>query len=128
MSEVDHERVWYSHRTTGDRAYLVTEDGKQRIRLDRPSAPHESTTKDFHPDDWIPLHDLRPLTEHQMAQVAMEADKKLCFFLGLHSDSQRTWLSMKDEQRISWTADGPKGNATREELFAMIMSVLRDAR
>lgn len=127
MTEAHHERVWYSHRTTGDRAYLVTENGKQRIRYDRPSQSNELTTRDFEPSEWIALHEVRPLTEHQMAQVALDADKKLCFFLGMHSLANRTWLSMRDEQRIDWTNNGPPLTAhpLRREQFAMIMSVLR---
>ncbi len=116
-----HERAFHRHSTTGDLGWLVRREGKDCIRLDRPA---QEIVRPFRPDEWIVEREHRPLTKYQLAQVAFEADKKLCFFLGHHDLSRREWLALKDEPRIAFTNNGPGGKGPRQQLFNAIMSVL----
>jgi hypothetical protein len=117
----DHEKTYYRHITTGDLGWLVRREGKDCIRLDRPS---QEITKVFREADWVPTTDYRPLTGYQLAQVAYEADKKLCFFLGKHDQARKDWLMLKDEERIAWRQKGPPRGGGRQELFKAIMATL----
>lgn len=117
----DHERVFYRHTTTGDLGWMVRREGKDHIRLDRPS--HE-IVRLFKPADWIEEREHRPLTRLQLTQIAFEADKKLCFFLGKHDLARREWLNLKDEDRIAWSQHGPGSGGGRRELFDAVMSSL----
>lgn len=117
----DHERVFYRHITTGDLGWLVRRDGKDCIRFDRPS---QEIVKLFKESEWILEREHRPLTRLQLCQVAFEADKRLCFFLGKHDLARRDWLMLKDEDRIAWSQRGPGPGTGRRELFQAVMSVL----
>lgn len=117
----DHERTYYRHTMTGDLGWLVRRDGKDYIKYDRPSHIME---RPFRDQDWIAEREHRPLTRLQLAQVAFEADKRLCFFLGLHDQSRREWLSLKDEQRIAWSSAGPPNKGGRQELYQAVMAAL----
>lgn len=116
------ERMYYRSTTTGDRAYLVRREGKDHIRLDRPM---EEIIKPFRPNDWVREETHAPLARAHIVQVAFEADKRLCPFLGLHTEARKEWLSLTDGDRIQWLHDGPKTtNVARRNLWKHIMKAL----
>lgn len=117
----DHERTFYRHATTGDLGWMVRREGRDCIRLDRPA---QEISRPYRESEWIAEREHRPLTKLQLVQIAFEADKRLCFFLGKHDLARREWLSMKDEQRIAWADKGPPAGGGRPELFAAILKVL----
>lgn len=117
----EHERTYYSHMTTGDVGWMVRREGKDCIRLDRPN--HE-IIRPYRQDEWQPELQHRPLTKYQLLQVAFEADRKLCFFLGKHDIARREWLSLKEEDRIKWGQFGPGSGSGRRELFNAVMAAL----
>lgn len=119
------ERIWYSHILTGDRGYFIRRDGKDCIRLDRPTDPYavKQLTADWQKDEtW------RPITQAQRAQVAFEADRALARALGLHKESERSWINLKDEERIAWVNNGPmrKERDPRQKLWEAIMEATKE--
>lgn len=118
------KREWYKSSTTGDRGWLVKRevDGKEKsfIKLDRPM---RETLLPFTKTQWLPVGEYRPMTRQQLAQVAFEADKKLCFFLGKQHRSRTDWASLSDEDRIEFVKNGPPG-ADRQRLFKANMKAL----
>ena len=117
----DHERVFYRHSTTGDLGWLVRRDGKDCVKYDRPAM---DIVRPFRADEWIAELEYRPLTRLQLVQVAFEADKKLCYFLGRHELSRRQWLNLSENERIRWSTNGPPDTGGRQELFQAIMASL----
>jgi len=116
------ERVWYSHTRTGDRGFLVRRDGKDMIRLDRPG--DDQAVRKLN-SEWQTDHDYRPLTRHHVGQVTFEADKRLCWPLGLHSLGNREWLSLSDKERIAWMNQGPP-DGVRLAVWKAIVEALRE--
>lgn len=117
------DRVFYYHTRTGDRGYLVERDGKEFIRYDRPG---EEILRKFGDRDWKIDKDYRPLTKGNLAQIAFEADKKLCFFLGEHDHGKKEWLDLKDNERIDYVENGPTSSPEiRGELFDAIYDALK---
>lgn len=116
-----NERTYYSHVMTGDLGWMVRRDGKDCIRLDR---PNQEIVKVFREGEWTPNLDHRPITKLQLVQVAYEADRKLCFFLGLHGEARREWAAMREQDRLKWAAHGPGAGPGRKLLFAQIMAAL----
>lgn len=117
----DHERTYYRHKQTGDLGYLVVREGQDKIRLDR---PNEEVIRRFQGDDWIPELEHRPMTRAQAAQVAYEADRKLCGFLGLFDRSRKEWQLLHEDQRIHWVDNGPAGPPIRGDVFRAVMGAL----
>jgi hypothetical protein len=117
----DHERSYYRHVMTGDLGWMVRRDGKDCIRLDR---PNQEIVKPFREQEWIPEHEHRPITRLQLVQIAYEADRKLCFFLGLHADARKEWASMREQDRLRWAQHGPGAGPGRQLLFTRIMAAL----
>lgn len=115
------ERVWYRHAQTGDRGYAVKRLGKDAVRYDRPNVDDVSfELKNWHKEtDEVPQ-----FSALAIAQVAYEADRKLCFHMGRFDLAKREWLEMTDKQRRTWVEKGPPG-APRAELYAKICEVLR---
>lgn len=111
-------RVWYRHVNSGQRAYLVKQNGVQMIRLDRPS---EDITKPFDPTQWIPDSETRPMTRAQIAQICKVADRQLCHFLGLAKLAKREWFDMKEKERVEWIeGKGPLDPPARQRLFRVM--------
>jgi hypothetical protein len=100
---------------------MVRREGKDCIRLDR---PNQEVVRPFREGEWSPVREFRPLTRLQLVQVAYEADRKLCFFLGLHAEARREWNAMRENDRLAWADHGPGGGAGRKELFRAIMAKL----
>lgn len=114
------DRQWFSHRYTGDRGYLVRRAGKGMIRLDRPM--EEILFKDV--GDWVEDVEHRPMTVAQVAQIAFDADRRLCFYIGRHEQSKKEWANLRDKEKQFWMMKGPS-ETPRKELYAGIFSVLR---
>lgn len=117
------DRKWFRHVMTGDAGYLVVRDGKQHMRYDRPGIDHVIPYKE---SQWIEETNAAPLTPHQVAQICYAADKQLCYFVGLHDKARKDWLSLRDQDRIAFTEDGPTKPALRQLLYLAIKSVLRE--
>lgn len=116
------KKLWYRDRKTGDRGFLVQVDGEDFIQLDRPM---EVVRRKFRKDDWKEDQALRPMTRAQVAQIAFFADTALCRFLGLHKESRREWLSLKDEERQALIETGiDSKNRLRRRLWQAVMVAL----
>lgn len=116
------ERIYYRSARDGNLGYLVTRDGVDKIRLDRPM---EEIVLPFRESEWLQEHEYRPFALSQIAALAFEADKFLCRLLGLHKEAKREWLSLKDLERADWIQNGPDDAGLRRELFAAIYGVLK---
>lgn len=118
------DRVYYRHVIEGSRGYEVVRDGKTYIRLDRAA---EEILRVLNAD-WIIDHEVRPMTRAQAAQVALAADKQLCVTLGIFPDAKRSWLEMKEERRLDFMHNGPRGRdqipGLRKALFDAVMGKL----
>jgi hypothetical protein len=117
----EHLRVWFRHAQTGDLGYIVKVGGEDMIRLDRPG---QKLDRVFKPNDWIAEREARKMSRAQLTQIAFEADKKLCFFLGDHQRARQEWIGLRDEQRIAWIEQGPKTPRVRVELYRAIMAAM----
>lgn len=118
------ERVYYRDVRTGDRGYMIEEDGKKCIKLDRPM---HSVVRVYREQDWAADRETRPLTEAQCAQVAFAADVLLCKFLGYQALAKREWLLLKDTERIQWVQEGPPVGI-RQTLWRETMNLLAKLR
>lgn len=115
------ERIYYRRCDTGDRGYLVWRDGKQCIRYDQPGVDR---TLPFRVTDWTPETENLEYTTLQLAQVAFAADTELCKQLGYYGLAKKTWIGLKDEERIEFMTNGPRGEH-RRKLFLAIMETLK---
>lgn len=97
------EREYFRSAIDGQLGWKVRRDGVEWIRLDR--AFEEILKRPG--GDWLPELEHRQITPANIAQVCFEADKKLCFFLGLHENARRDWNNLHEEQRKEWIAKGP---------------------
>lgn len=119
------ERTYYRSRKDGQRAYLVRRNGKDMLRLDRPMEEilHRIDIEN-HPE-WELDVKIPPLSLHAIAAVAFAADRALCKATGVQLKAhQGEWLSMKEQDRIAWMNEGPKGGI-REDLYDVIMGTLK---
>jgi hypothetical protein len=116
---IPKDRPLYRRRTDGQLGFQ-REDGQ--IQLDRaaqvilcPMSP-----------DWLPEARQKPLSPFEVAQVAWAADMIACRFLGVQK--RKDWLSLTDEEKIDFSADGPPEDpAEHYELRRAIYENLRDA-
>jgi hypothetical protein len=119
-----NERVWYNHAQTGDRGYAVRRAGRDGIRYDRPAIDEVS----FNLGDWkLQVEPGAEFTDLQIAMVAFEADKKLCWAMGSQDLAKREWIELSEKLRLRWVKDGPPATAKRRaKLFAAIQKALRE--
>jgi len=115
-------KQYYRHALTGDLGYLVSRDGRDFIRFDRPLDPTETL---FRPERWLPEVEPRPLTTMQVAKIAFEADKYLCAALGMPEKSKAPWINLRDDERILWLHTGPT-EPVRQQLYLAIASALQE--
>lgn len=120
-----HERQYFRHATTGDLGWLVEEDGKAYIRLDRPGGDEQ--LRPFRKLDWLPEHEHRPLSRAAIAHVAFDADRALAKALGLHDTVRKSWHDLSDGERTKWVENGPASPAVRKALRAAILAALEHA-
>jgi hypothetical protein len=119
---VNAERVWYRHGITGTRGYIVQQEGKDCIRHDTPAMEIIVPMT----QDWRLDADVRQLSDFHVAQVAFEADKKLCLFLGLHDLARRDWMRLSDEERQTWIRGRVfKKSADRQRLHDAVREAMR---
>mgnify|MGYP001614797941 CR=1 FL=1 len=115
------ERVFYRHKMTGDRGYLVMVDGKQHIKYDR---PYDPTTMKFSESEWEPDKHPEPFSIGQAILVASEADRALCNILGLYGEGRRSWQSMTENDRVKFILEGPKEPAIRVTIYKALRKIL----
>lgn len=123
---LEHERVWYRHKDTGDRGYAVVRGGNPAIRFDRGMTVDQSSLE---PGKWKLDTDKTPeFSAIQIAQICFEADKKLCWAMGLPELAKREWLDLSEKRRIAWVNKGPQvqdvGYARRARLYMAIQTEL----
>jgi hypothetical protein len=114
------DRTWYRCRKTGELAYLVTRDGRNMIRLNRP----EEIVRGFLEADWIPEVEHRPITRAAVTALAYDADLKLCTLLG-DFRKRPAWINLHEDVRVRWAQEGPPSKPPlRKDLFDSIMGTL----
>jgi hypothetical protein len=114
-------RVYYRHNQTGDRGFLVTREGREAIRRDRPAIDDYT----FELKDWNKeAPETARYSDLQIAMVQFEADRKLCWAIGLADLSKREWVDMTEKQRLAWLKTGP-ASPTRAGLYKAIGEHLR---
>ena len=109
---------FWRHTTTGETGHLVSRDGREFIRIDRPGDTVERT---FRPGDWIPEVELRPLSPMVRARICYAADQELCTGLGLRAT--KPWLNLSERERASFMHEGPSEPA-RRVIYDGIMQLL----
>lgn len=109
---------WYRDCVTADRGYLVRRNGVEMIKLDRPA---DNIVRPLSGHRWTIDKDVRPLSKHNVAQVAFVADRLLARFLGDHAD-KRDWHELKQRERIEFMDKGPQDIRLRNLLFEDIMA------
>lgn len=122
----ERERVWYRHRQTSDRGWMVRREGKPAIKYDRPAFDQYV----HNVDDWEPLHEKLPdLSRAVVAQICFEADKKLCWALGHIDLAKRDWNDLHEKVRAKWIDEGPLRRSPefekRKKLFDAIQECLK---
>lgn len=117
----EHKRVYYRHVQTGDRGYMVKVNGIDHIQLDR---ANQEIIRPFKAQEWSVDRDYRPLTKFHVAQIAYEADKRLCFYLGLHMQASKEWIDLTEDKRIKLLNEGPVDPPIRALLWEAITSEL----
>ena len=119
-------RVYMRHKQTSDRGWQVVREGREAIRYDRGEVDQYM----FNIDEWQLESDQLPkYSDIQIAQVCLEADKKLCWALGQQDLAKRDWMAMTDRARIKWMQDGPPVSAKeRTALFTVVRDHLRGNR
>jgi hypothetical protein len=112
---------WFRHHLTGDKGFLVEENGERFIQYDR--GPNVKERVPFNEKNWKPEEDQRPLTKFQMGHLAYECDLALCKVAGIGPRNRKEWISMSDGDRATWTANGPP--KTAESMRHMIWAALQ---
>lgn len=117
------ERQWYRNRQTGDLGYLVRRDGKDVICYDRGAGTIGEMTRPIS-SDWVaePVRKLVSVTA--LSRIAFEADKALCWALGLHEQAKKEWLSLPEKERLQWLKEGPAEPQPRADLYEKIHEAL----
>lgn len=118
------KRRWFRHHQTGDLGFLIEKDGKPFIRLDRSG---QAIDKPYSEDSnrWVEESLDRPFTLAQVSKVAFALDVAVCELIGLHVESKRQWIGLKDHERIAFIQDGPQGPPLRREMWQRAMEVLK---
>lgn len=118
------ERVWYRSNKTGQRGYLIQQDGKDMVHLDHPNDYHVVPMS----SEWQPDNAVAKLSPMQRAQVAYAADCVLRKFVGEADGRTGEWSMLSDAERIEFVDHGPKkANGIRKALWASILEELKDA-
>jgi hypothetical protein len=116
------ERTYYRSRLDGQRAYLVKREGKECLRLDRPSEAIYHAIN----GDWVQDAQQHVANAHQVAKVAFIADRALCPIVGAHTEAKDEWINLKEQDRIKFMQDGPDTGDIRDDLFRAITKTLKE--
>jgi hypothetical protein len=121
------DKIWFRHRTTGELAYLLEQNGIKKLKPNRPNDPTvydlpiQGTDGSF--GAWELAKEKRVLNKHQIATVAYAADYYLCKAIGVFGN--KDWMNLKDEDRISFVNNGPKTtDEDRLNLYRAIVQLL----
>lgn len=113
---------WYRRKTDGQLGFMVEVDGKEVIRLDRPSEP--GAVERFSDQRWEPVSVDRPVNRSQVARIAFAADRALCLMLALHGEARKEWVGLSDKERIAFVQGGPPADPPlRRELYQAIVAL-----
>jgi hypothetical protein len=96
---------WFRHHLTGDKGFLVEENGERFIQYDR--GPTVKERVPFNERNWSPEEDQRPLTKFQIGNLAYECDLAVGRIGVVGPRDRKPWLNMTDAERSTWTANGP---------------------
>ena len=119
-----HERVWYRHRVTGDRAYLVREGGKDMLRLDRPLTIEHNPARKL-TNEWEKDETHRPIPIGQLARLAYGWCRELNTVLGRHEQRSKDWLALTDAEKQPYlSGQGPPGGPEARMLYKVAWKVL----
>jgi len=118
-----HQRVYYRHAQKGDLGWMVTKNGKDHIKYDRPD---QDIIIPFDANAWQIEEEHRPYNPTQKVQIAFEADRQLCKLIGMHDKARKVWGDLSQRQRMAWIEKGPTKNVYRRKLYAAVMSSLRE--
>ena len=114
-------RIYYRHAQTADRGYLVKREGRDAIQRDRPAIDDYT----FELKDWNKeAPETSKFSELHIAMVQFEADRKLCWALGLADLSKREWVDMTEKQRLAWIRTGPQA-PTRAGLYKVVADYMK---
>lgn len=113
-------RKWVHHSTTGDRGFLVEEDGKTLVQLDR---VNQVIRRPYNTGEWVLEEDHRPLTIHSLAQVSYAADGALMVAMG-RAQNPAPWVALRENDKLRWIKQGPGGKGPRAKLYAAINKAL----
>ena len=123
----ESQREFYRHRLTGDLGWLVRRENREAIKYDRPD--HDQWVPVRRDNlgaiiDWVAESPPAPLTLHQAAIIAYEADRALDRFLG-NVRKSKAWIDMGEDFRRKWVTDGPpEKGGVRRLLFDAIVEAL----
>lgn len=120
-------RVYYRHKETSDRGYLVRREGRDAIRYDRGPGVDQHI---FKLSDWnLESTATEKYSDMQIAQVCFEADKKLCWALGQLDLSKRDWLNdLTEKGRREWMMTGPPAKAVNKERIGLYKAIQAELR
>lgn len=114
-------RIYYRNKLSGDMGYLVETGDTKMVRIDDDLRVVPFSAQ------WEKARDERKLTEHQVAQIAFEADKKLCFHLGLHKLAKRQWVDLEQTVRASWMSGKRRfEDVDRQVLYSSVFEAMKD--
>jgi hypothetical protein len=115
------DRVYYRSNVTGERGFLVTRNGEQRVKMDRPGEELTRRLDTEWKSERVPVS----MTDMQKVQVAWATDQVFCRVLGNRAANKKEWLSMSPDERISFLENGPGDSGRRDALFLAIMGALK---
>jgi hypothetical protein len=116
----EHEKEWYRNIISGQRGWKVTRKGDPRVRL----ADYTNDVNRKLDGDWVPDDEKRKMTRAQVGQICFEADKKLCFFIGLKENATKQWNDLHEEKRREWIESGPRVHPVRKAVGEAIRAAL----
>lgn len=119
----EKEKTWYRHQSDHAKGWHVRRAGIDMVKRDLPPSAQEQISR--MDKGWVLDREHRPFTHYQISKTAFEADKALCFAMGLHREARRQWENLRDEERAKWVNEGPRGGGLRAELWAAMMAVLK---
>jgi len=84
---------------TGDRGFMVTEDGKKYIIRDTPGYAAKRLYKE---SEWILEDEHRPLLPQQTASIVFAAEKEFLKAMGLREGHTMDWAMMTNIERAEY--------------------------